>query len=316
MRLSRMTRNGFPRLDYSMLSSYLGRWTTLIIFAVTILIAAGALFLEEDDIAHMPVTIGVYDLDSAVVDLRLIDLAEYIREKGGGDVQWRYLDDDEEPSGCDFYMMTALRLAPRLDREDLECSLLITVQEGRRYSRGCVIVRKGLRDPEGEEMTAVFKSPYSVAGFLSPFNSLSSALNGSWGEGAHVEFAGSEERVVYGIIFGAYTFGGIGLERLNVLEEMGVFAGDEIEVFLEGEAYPEMVLAVDRSMDERKHRRFRDRFVLLADRMPPRLKADLMSLGISGFVTPRPEDIDAILGLLEEAPTGFGYPMKATGGSR
>jgi ABC-type phosphate/phosphonate transport system substrate-binding protein len=165
-------------------------------------------------------------------------------------------------------------------------------------------------------MTAVFKSPYSVAGFLSPFNSLSSALNGSWGEGDLVEFAGSEERVIYGIIFGAYTFGGISLERLSMLEEMGVFAGDEIEVFLEGEAYPEMVLAVDKSMDERKHRRFRERFALLADRMPPRLKADLTSLGISGFVSPRPEDIDTILGLLEKAPTGYAYPSKLTSGSR
>jgi hypothetical protein len=311
-----MTRNGFPRLDYSMLSSYLGRWTTLIIFTVTILIAAGALFLEEDDIAHMPVTIGVYDLDSAVVHLRLIDLTDYIREKGGGDVQWRYLDDHEKPSGCDFYMMTALRLAPLLERDDLECSLLITVQEGRRYSRGCVIVRRGFRELEGEEMTAVFKSPYSVSGFLSPFNSLKSALNGSWGEGELVEFAGSEERIIYGIIFGAYTFGGISVERLSMLEEMGVFAGDEIEVFLEGEAYPEMVLAVDKSMEERKHRRFRDRFVLLTDRMPPGLKADLMFLGISGFVTPRSEDIDTILGLLEKSPTGFGYPMKSTGRSR
>jgi hypothetical protein len=305
-----MTRNGFPRIDYSMLSSYLGRWTTLIIFAVTILIAAGALFLKEDDIAHMPVMIGVFDLDSVEVHQRFIDFAGYIREKGGGDIQWRYLGDCEKPTGCDFYIMTSLRLAPFLLRNGLGCSLLMTVQEGRRYARGGVIVKAGGPDPEGDDMTAVFTSRFSAANFLSPYNSLVKALGGSWGEQALVDFAGSEERVIYGVIFGAYTFGGISLERLNVLEEMGVFNDGELEVFLEGEPYPEMVLAVDKSMEERKHRRFRDRFVLLADRMPSSLKADLVSLGISGFVPPRPEDIDIVLGLWETMPPRFGVTME------
>ncbi len=298
----------------SMLSTYLGRWTTLIIFTVTILIAAGALFLKEDDIAHMPVTIGVFDLDSAEVHQRFVDFAGYIREKGGGDIQWRYLGDYEEPAGCDFYIMTSLRLAPHLLRDGLDCSLLMTVQEGRRYARGGVIVKAGGPDPESHEMTAVFTSRFSAANFLSPYNSLVKALDGSWGEQALVEFAGSEERVIYGVIFGAYTFGGISLERLNVLEEMGVFREGELEVFLEGEPYPELVLAVDKSMEERKHRRFRDRLVLLADRMPSGLKADLVSLGISGFVSPRPEDIEVILGLWEAMPPRFGVKVDAAGG--
>ncbi len=308
-----MTRNGFPRLDYSMLSSYLGRWTTMIIFAATILIAIGALFLKEDDIAHMPVNIGVFDLDSTLVHPRLIDFAGYIREKGGGDIQWRYLREDEEPTGCDFYIMTSLRLSPYLLRDVLDCSLLMTVQEGRRYARGGVIVKSGGPDQSGEEMTAVFTSRFSAANFLSPYNSLTESLGESWGERARVDFAGSEERVVYGVLFGAYAFGGISLERLNILEEMGVFREGELEVYLEGEPYPEMVLAVDKSMEERKHRRFRDRLVLLVDRMPSGLKTDLVSLGISGFVPPRAEDIEIILRLWEAMPPGFGAGVEPSG---
>ncbi len=311
-----MARNGFPKLDYSMLSSYLGRWTTLIIFAVTILIAAGALFLKEDDIAHMPITIGVFDFDSAEVHPRFIDFAGYIREKGGGDIQWRYLGDHDEPTGCDFYIMTSLRLTPYLLRDGLDCSLLMTVQEGRRYSTGGVIVKAGGPDPESEEKNAVFTSRFSAANFLSPYNSLAKALGGSWGELGRVDFAGSEERVIYGVIFGAYTFGGISLERLNVLDEMGVFHEGELEVFLEGEPYPEMVLAVDKSIEERKHRRFRNRFVLLVDRMPAGLKADLVSLGISGFVPPRSEDIEVIEGLWKAMPPRFGAAMEPAGGRR
>ena len=309
-----MTRNGFKKLDYSMLSSYLGRWATLIIFMVTILIAAGALFLKEDGIAHMPVTIGVFDLDSAKVHTRFVDLAAYIREKGGGDIQWRFLEEQDEPTGCDFYIMTSLRLAPYLLRDGLDCSLLMTVQEGRRYSTGGVIVKAGGPDMESEEMTAIFTSRFSAANFLSPYNSLAKTLGGSQDEGILVDFTGSEERVIYGVIFGTYTFGGISLERLNVLGEMGVYHKGELEVFLEGEPYPEMVLAVDKSMEERKHRRFRDRFVLLTDRMPAGLKADLVLFGISGFVPPRPEDIEVIGGLWEAMPPRFSAAMERADG--
>ncbi len=309
-----MARNGFQKLDYSMLSSYLGRWATLIIFAVTILIAVGALFLKEDDIAHMPVKIGVFDLDSAKVHQRFVDFAGYIREKGGGDIQWRFLKDQDEPTGCDFYIMTSLRFAPYLLRGGLDCSLLIPAQEGRRYSTGGIIVKAGGPDMESEEMTAVFTSRFSAANFLSPYNSLVKTLGESQDEGILVDFAGSEERVIYGVIFGAYTFGGISLERLNVLGEMDVYHRGELEVFLEGEPYPEMVLAVDKSMEERKHRRFRDRFVILADRMPDGLKADLGSFGISGFVPPRPEDIEVIGGLWEVMPPRFGAAMERPGG--
>jgi hypothetical protein len=308
-----MTRNGFPRLDYSMLSSYLGRWATLIVFSAIVLIAAGALFLKEDDIAHMPVQIGIFDLDSAEVHARFADLADYIREKGGGDIRWAYIGEEEEPAGCDFYVMTSLRFAPYLHRGDLDCSLLMTVREGRRYSKGCVITKPGGPDLERCGMTAVFTSRYSAASFLAPYDALA-AEYGEFRDGqGSIYFAGSEKRVIYGVIYGTYAFGGMSLERMSVLEEMAVFRDGELEIALEGDSYPELILAVDRSMDARKHRRFRERFALLTDRMPADLRSELISLGISGFVPPRDEDIEIIRRLRESIPRLTARAAETTG---
>jgi hypothetical protein len=299
MRPKGMRRNKFFKLDYSMLSSYLGRWATVLVFACIILIALGALFLREEDIAHMPITIGVCDWDSAAVHSKLEELAGFIREKGGGDIRWVYFGEESDPKGCNFYLMTSMRLAPYLDRGALHCSLVVTVREGKKYSRGVVIVGAGKGDFAKDGIKAIFTSPLSAAGFLSPYLALCDAGFDLSQESDCIEFAGDEERVVFGVVYGAYTFGGISLERLQRLEEMGMVRKGEIDIFLEGAPYPEMVLALDRSMDDRKHRRFRDRFIILVERIPDTLRMDLLSIGVSGFALPRPEDIDVIKSLAD-----------------
>ena len=302
MRRPGMKRNRLFNLDYSMLSSYLGRWSTVLVFTAIILIAAGALFLEEDDIAHMPVRIGVYDLDSTVVHQRLEDLARFVRGKGGGDISWVYLRGSDDPEGCDFYLMTSLRLSPYLERGELDCPLLVTMMEGRRYSRGVVIARAG--DEGGVEAGrgVIFTSPFSAAGFISPYQAIVTAGYDLSDASSVVEFAGAEERVLYGVLFGSFRFGGIGLERLRYLEERGMVREGEIEIVMQGEHYPEMVLAAGRNGEKRRLSRFEERFIMLTDRMPFDLKADLHSIGLSGFAETRPEDMEMIRSLAGAVP--------------
>ncbi len=307
-----MKRNRLYRLDYSMLSSYLGRWSTVLVFAVIILIAAGALFLEEDDIAHMPVVIGVYDLDSAIVHRSLEDLARFVREKGGGDIRWSYPREGDDPEGCDFYLMGSLRLAPYLERGELGCSLIVGAAEGRRYSKGVVIANAGRGDVAEGAAGIAFTSPYSAAGFLSPYMAiLSSGMDLSPGA-VDMEFAGTGERVLCGVVFGAYRYGGISLERLRYFTERGLVREGEVEVVMQGESYPEMVLAAGRGGDERKLNRFRKRFLLLSSRMPSDLKEDLYCAGLSDFVEPKADDlrvIGSLAGLVPAwaRPDGGGY---------
>lgn len=298
-----MKRNRLFRLDYSMLSSYLGRWSTVFVFTAIILIAAGALFLEEEDIAHMPVRIGVYDLDSTVVHRRLEDLARFIRSKGGGDIEWVYLMESEDPRDCDFYLMTSLRLAPYLVSGELDCSLIVTLMEGKRYSRGVVIAKAGEGSTGTDCEGAIFTSPFSVSGFLSPYRAILSTGYDLSDAEIPVEFAGNEERVLFGVLFGPFRFGGISLERLRYLEERGIVRKGEIEVVMQGEHYPEMVLASGCNGEGRKLGRFRDRFLILTDRMPLDLKADLYSIGLSGFAEPRPGDRDMIRSLNGMVPS-------------
>jgi hypothetical protein len=298
-----MKRNRLFKLDYSMLSSYLGRWSTVLIFTVIILIAGGALFIEEDDIAHMPVEIGVYDLDSAVVHRRLEDLARFIRGKGGGDIEWTYMRGGDAPEGCDFYFMSSLRFAPYLEGGKLDCSLIVTMSEGRRYSSGVVITKAGRESGGGSGSGVVFTSPFSAAGFLSPYRAIVSSGIDLSPENVRIDFAGTEERVLFGILFGAYEFGGISLERLRYLEERSMVGENEIEIVMRGEPYPEMVLAAGRGGDERKLNRFRRRFLLLADRMPFDLMKDLNCIGLSGFAEPRPADIEVISSLVTMVPS-------------
>jgi hypothetical protein len=316
MRPKGMRRNRFFKLDYSMLSSYLGRWATVLVFAFIILIALGALFLREEDIAHMPITIGVYDLDSTAVHSKLEELAGFIREKGGGDICWVYIDGEGDPEGCDFYLMRSMRMAPYLDTGALHCSLIATVRGGKKYSRGVVVVEAGKEDFAKDEIKAIFTSPLSAAGFLSPYSALCDAgLEPPPSKGC-IEFAGDEKRVVFGVLYGAYTFGGISLERFQHLLETGIIRSGELEIFLEGTPYPEMVLALDRSVDDRRHRRFRDRFMILVDRIPDTIRMELLSIGVSGFALPRPEDIEVIKSLSDKGgarPIGNALPGRDAG---
>ena len=303
MRPQSMKRNRLFKLDYSMLSSYLGRWSTVLIFAAIILLAGGALLIEGDDIAHMPVAIGVYDLDSAAVHGRLDDLARFVRGKGGGDIGWTYLRDGDDPTGCDFYLMSSLRFASYLEKEELDCSLIVTMAEGRRYSSGVVITKAGGNSSGPRGDGAIFTSPFSPSGFLSPYRAIVDAGIELSPEEVRIDFAGTEERVVFGVLFGAYEFGGISLERLRYFEERDLFGDDEIEIVMRGEPYPEMVLAAGRGGDPRKLSRFTGRFLLLTDRLPVGLGRDLYSIGLSGFAEPRPADMEVMGSLVDLLPS-------------
>jgi hypothetical protein len=287
-----MKKNRSIRIDYSILSSYMGRSATVVVFAFIIAIALGALFLEENDMAHVPITIGVCAMDSARSWDALESLSRLIREKGLGDITWCYLDHGAAPAGCDFYLMTSVQGAPHLVEGDLECSLIVTVRSGARYARGGVIVRKGTSPESVANGTVLFTSPVSATGYLSPLSALAEA--GYAVDSMRCEFAGSsmgEEAVAFGVLFGAYDAGGINLERFRFLEQHSIVPPGELTVLLEGASMPEMIIAANPAADPRKRRVFRERLPVILERMPRLLMADLAGIGIAGFVAPREEDV-------------------------
>ncbi len=301
-------RNRIVAIDYNMLSSYLGRWATVLVFSAIILLTAGALFLDENDFAHMSITIGVCAFDSARANQSLRDLGDLMREKGAGDVKWRFIPESAEIGGCDFYLMTSIQASRFMAEKRLRCALLASVKEGQRYTRGAVIAKPGAGLSTIELGRVIFTSPVSASGFLSPYLALADACTGGLSGPEIIEFAGvddGERRVIFGVLFGAYDAGGIGLERFLFLESRGVFRSGELEILLTGEALPEIVLAAESSMDRKMFRVFSRRLAGISERMPHGLRAGLLELGISGFVLPRDEDEQLIIRLESNMPERY-----------
>lgn len=287
-----MKKGRLIRLDYSMVSSYLGRSATVIVFSVIILLALGALFLEENDVAHVPVIIGVCAFDSVKVSTALEQLSDFARERGVGDITWKYLDNGAQPVDCDFYLMTAVQAASGIAAGDIDCALIATVGEGHSYARGAIVVRPGDGlPPPGSRI--LFSSSVSAAGFLSPYRALEQKYGAAPEELFEIAFAGyypDEERVVYSVMYGAYAAGGVSLEGFETMQEEGTIRPDELEIALTGDPMPEIILASNRPVDARKVRNFQERLPPLSHKMPRQLTVELARIGIAGFTLPRDRD--------------------------
>ena len=300
--------------DFDLFSTYLNRWATVIVFAAIIALAVGALYMQADDMAHMPVVIGVAALDSARASSALESFAEFCRGKGCGDIRWRYVREDGELAGCDFYLITSLRLSRTLAEKSLGCALIAAEREGHRYSRSAVVVRAGVHSLPAEGARIIFTSPLSAAGFLAPYRALSRL--GHELSSSTVDFSGTfprEERVVFGVLYGAYDAGGISLERLQSLEQFGILRRGELEVLCEGEAFPELVLAYASESFNQDRKNFARHLPGVLDRAPRSLRSELAALGIAGLYTPRASDLDIVrkLGRMIPPPFDSGSPGDA-----
>ena len=304
--------------DYRIASSYLNRWATVIVFAAIIALALGALYIKSTDVAHMTVTIGVCVFDSVRAAPALDAFAEFCRSRGCGDIRWVYLRPDVKPSGCDFYFMTSLELSPLLSRGEYGCALIVTERGGHRYSRSAVIVRSGKPVFPATGLRVIFSSPVSAAGFLAPYRALE--RTGHSLASAVCDFSGlypREERLVFGVLYGAYDAGGISLERLRALEAAGIVRTGELDVYLEGEVFPEIVLAYEARSCTPEERSFAERLPGVLDRSPRSLRNELSDLGVAGFYSPRESDLDLMRKLVSMTPAGFGFdgPGAETGRS-
>ena len=289
-----MMKSRFLKIDYSMLSSYLGRSATLLVFSAIVLLALGALFFKTDDIAHVSISIGVCAFDSARASSTLEAFADFVREKGGGDIEWTYLESWEEPSRCDFYLMASLQASPWMTRGKLDCSLIATITEGVRCSRGALIGKPGVGLQQIAGGRVIFASPVSATGFLSPYRALREAAPGSCPGPERIDFAGryrNNERVIFGVLFGGYLAGGISLNSYRLFKRRGIVSEDELEVLLEGAPMVEIVLANDRSIESAKLRGFAKKLPKILGKMSRSQKDDLADLGIACFALPRQEEL-------------------------
>lgn len=290
-----MKKNRFFNIDYSMLSSYLGRSATVLVFSAIVLLAIGALYFEQDDTAHVPILMGICAFDSVRSCAALESLTDFVRERGGGDITLRFVGCGETSAGCEFLLMTSVQYFRARRLRNLECCCLGAVHPGQKYSRGALVVRPGIDSLAQACGRIICTSPESGAGYVSIVRALEQHMPSFPGEAGKLSFAGGEldyERVLFGVLFGEYDAGGISFDRYRYCLERGTIRDGELEVLLTGEPVPEYVLAVDPGVDSKKLSRFRTRLVEICDRMPDPLVHDLEQIGLAGFILPNRSDID------------------------
>lgn len=291
-----MKKGVIKRMDYSMLSSYIGRWTTLLVFSVIILLALGAIFIKEEDIAHTPLSIGVCAFDSVTVWSRFNLLSEFIISNGGPDIRWVYFDPDSAPRGCNFYLMTTKQAAPFLLNHSMNCSLIVTQKDARKYSRGIVIARKGKgRTAKGSRIFV--NSGISPSGSISALDALlrsSIAMDAEYIIDYADRYDRGVEKVVFGLLYGGYDFGCISDVRFDYMKSHGLIDVDRLEVLVEGDPVIELVLTSDGKDDNKRTARMIKALLAISSRISPELRDQLESIGVADFIAPRVADITSI----------------------
>ncbi len=281
-----MKKNRFSRIDSGMLSSYLGKWPTVLVGVIVIILAVCAWFLEPDYMAQVPVRVGVCAYDSASVSVTLEALADLIRTKGGGDITWVYFDGGTEPAGCDFYLLTSLQYQKLHERRGMTCSLIAGTVGGGLYSRGVVIKRPETGRGEISDGRLIFTTESAAAGFASAYAAMIDSGYIERTDTARIDFAGCQtcgERVVFAVLYGRYAAGGLSLDGYRMLCSQGVIGEDELEIVCIGEPVLEIIVAADRSIEDWKLHGFKRRFPAITEKLSEPLRTDLASIGIAGF---------------------------------
>ncbi len=294
----------------NMLSSYMGRWMSLLMLLLLVTLAAAALFLEPDYPAHVPIRIGICAFDSATAAPALRSFATRVREQEGGDITWVWLGPGNNPGGCDFYIMTSLQMLSIRENSVVECLLLSTSRRDGSLSMGVVIVREGT---EPDWSRTAFTSTLSATGFISPLAAI--AESGVQLPGVSYETLSGGcpvcgEAVAYGVLMGRYGAGGISLEELRRIEATGSIEPGALRILLTGPELPEIILVSDISTEEWKSRGFTRRLPRIVGRLPDPLRREMARFGMAAFREPEEGELElhgAVSGQVWEK-TGYHFP--------
>lgn len=294
----------------NMLSSYIGRWMSLVMLLLLVTLAAAALFFEPDYPAHVPLRIGVCAFDSVTAGPALRSFASTVREQEGGDISWVWLGPGREPAGCDFYLMTSLQMLAAREKSMMDCLLLSTPRIDGSLSMGVVVVRA---EAEPDWSRTAFTSSVSATGFVSPLAAI--AEGGVCVEDLSYKLLSEGcpvcgEAVAFGVLQGRYGAGGIPLEELRRLEGRGVIGQGELRVLFTGPELPEIVLVTDLSTEEWKSSGFARRLPGITEKLSDPLSREMARLGMVLFRPPAAGELEMLgsvpLPVREEA--GYHFP--------
>jgi len=290
--------SSFKQIDYSMMSSYMGRWATFFVFFFIILLAVGSILIKEEDVAHSSVLIGVSAFDSLRVYSTFNAFSDFLRSRGCGEVEWKYFHHGDNPSRCDLYFISVLQVKEYLKSGNMECVLIVAPERARKYSRGIVIAE---RDMTALDSDSCFNVIVSSPIFNSNVSVLKELEEGRLNRdlcNSGIKFSDNffnDEKVYYAVIFGRYKFGVLREERFRWLVSRGLADTNLVTVLHKGNPVIDVIVARDKWCDRRKVSRFMDRFLVVCEDMPETLRERLRGIGICDFLLPRQLDIETLV---------------------
>ena len=298
-----MKFSSFKQIDYSMMSSYMGRWATFFVFFFIVLLAIGSILIKEEDVAHSTVVVGVATFDSLRVHSVFDAFSDFLRSRGCGEVEWRYFSGGEQLSGCDMYIVSSLQAKSYLRNGRMECSVILAPERAKKYSRGIVIARRDEAAAEGDSCANVIVSSPILASSVEVLNDLKGGRLGWNLCGSEAEFADrfdNSEKVYYAVFFGGFKLGILGEGRFRRLVSKGIIDTSSVTIIYRGAPVIDLIVTRDKLSDTGKVSRFLDRFIEVCKDMPENLREELRDIGICDFLLPRQVDIEALLGKLDE----------------
>jgi len=290
--------SSFKQIDYSMMSSYMGRWATFFIFFFIILLAVGSILIKEEDVAHSSVLIGISAFDSLKVYSTFNAFSDFLRSRGCGEIEWKYFHDGDKPSGCDLYFISVLQAKDYLNSGRMKCVLIVAPERARKYSRGIVITKKNMTELDNDSCFSVIVSSPIFNSNISMLKELEEGGLAGHLCDSRIEFAdnfSNAEKVYYAVIFGRYELGILREERYRWFVSRGLVDTSFVKVLYRGNAVIDMIVTRDKWCDSRKVSRFMDRFLVVCEDIPETLRERLRSVGICDFLLPRKVDIETLI---------------------
>jgi hypothetical protein len=232
-------------IDVSMLSSYMGRWLTLGVTILIILVAASALYNGDHgahrDVIRVCVPAGLHSGESASKFEPFRALLSRESRRPVVLVECA----DEWAADCDLFVMPIDEYLHRAPKFPILPLFEIRTSE-RQPDKAILIAGQTV---EGMELSGAaagdvaFAHPLSINGFW-----LQADLLGRLGADLDREgcrFEGTREDgtpVIYSVLYGRYRWGACKLSELSVLIERGILKAGSVRVVHSEDALPEMVI--------------------------------------------------------------------------
>ena len=241
-------KNKIQLIDVSIISLYMGRWLTLGVFVVVISITISAILSGGGGATRNVISICAPFADGETKHERVYEPFRSLLSRETRRPVVVTGCQDAWPSDHDLYIMPVHEYLRRGKRMGIVAIVEMSGTE-RQNDSAVIIARSGDGTIDLSTIAPgdiAFADPTSVNGFWVPLSALTHDGFNVPADPSRFRFergSGAGERIVMGVLFGAYRLGACRLTEIDRLTERGVIDRSEVRVLRREDALPEVVIA-------------------------------------------------------------------------